>query len=137
MAVRKTARVRAHNPLVRIERLARLLHDLRTVAKTQADEISEAQSELLSAMEAAELDTHEWTDDDGKHKATYVQSERVSYDEAKLKSLLTPEQWGAITSTVVDKKKLEAAVAAGDIPLSTVNKASHITPSAPFVRVTY
>lgn len=70
----------------------------------------------------------------GGWKITHVCPETTVYDEAKLKRKLGVK-FRRITTLVVDKNKIGAAVQEGLIDLKTVNRCTTIIPKASYVLV--
>lgn len=94
---------------------------------------------VMEALEAKDLSTLEWGEGPktGKpNKVTIVYSSRLQIDEQALKERLTPKQWSAITTVVVDNKALEDQVARGKIEASVVADCSEDLPRSPYLKVT-
>lgn len=76
------------------------------------------------------------TDVDGERiQGTLVEPERTTIHEDKLKSALDTKQWNKVTSQVLDKEKLEAAVAMGIVDPNVVAAASEVKATKPFVKL--
>ena len=71
----------------------------------------------------------------GKVVATVVAAERVVINEESLKKALGAATWGKVTKQVLDKDKLEAHVATGAIPATTVAACSETKENKPYVRL--
>lgn len=97
----------------------------------------EIQTRLVEAMEARNLDKASATLEDGTSiKGTLVKAERVIIKEDDLKANIGSAKWKKVTREVLDKAKLEAAVAMGIVDADDVAAASEIVQNKPFVKVT-
>jgi hypothetical protein len=99
-----------------------LLHKLksyRDLAKWAGDKAAVYQKELVEATETGDIFTAPasgWNE--LPVKAVRVDAKPIKeIDEEKLRHELTPLEWQGITSRVIDSRKLERAVALGEIPL--------------------
>jgi chromatin segregation and condensation protein Rec8/ScpA/Scc1 (kleisin family) len=68
-------------------------------------------------------------------KATKVQNHRSTIDEASLRSALPEKVWIMVSTRALDKRKLEAHMAAGDVDPIVVANASTETLSAPYIKL--
>ena len=103
-----------------------------------AAQIKDRQVELLAQLDSKEIERLVVNDEeDGiTITGTIVRSASVILDEPALKKKVGASKWKSITSLVLDKKKLDAAVSAGDISITDVAAASTESPRAPYIRVT-
>jgi len=69
-------------------------------------------------------------------KGTIVAPQRVVIDEQKVRNALDAKMWRKVTRLVLDKDKLEAAVAIGDVDANVVAQCSEIKDTKPYVKVT-
>lgn len=114
----------------RLHDLANQLHTAKkaqTAAKEIASEISDALLELMDQM-GETVANH----DDGKF--TIVESSVLEYDEAGIKKALGAKGWGTITRTVMDKKLLEAQIAAGNIDPVVIAQCTTEVPRSRYLR---
>lgn len=109
---------------------------LKNRAKEIAHDIGEAESRLIESMHKAGQKTTSVSLPSGDTvKGTLVEPQTVVIDEDRLKKALGAKQWAKVTKTVLDKVKLEAAVALGDIDTPTIASVSTIKDIKPSVRV--
>ncbi len=71
----------------------------------------------------------------GGVQITYVAPESIVIDPKKLRRALK-DSWSLVVSEVLDKDKLSAAVQAGEINGSVVDRCSTLKQGTPYVRVT-
>lgn len=69
-------------------------------------------------------------------KVTKVQGVRVIIDEISLKKRLGAKSWEHVSTRVLDKKKLEAHIAAGDVDPLVVAECTTEQPNKPYVKLT-
>jgi hypothetical protein len=101
------------------------------------DQIKDSQTRVVKAFQVAGTKSHKFVGPDGSvYSASFQQTEKVTLDEAKLKKRLGSALWNQITTKVLDRKKLDAAVAAGDIKPTDLSACSNVSLSAPFTKVT-
>lgn len=68
-------------------------------------------------------------------QGTVVAPIRVTIDAEQIKAALDTRQWNKVSTRVLDKEKLEAAVVQGTVPAEVVAKCSEETPTKPYVKV--
>lgn len=107
--------------------LARLNEQI-TRLKAEKDAI---QAMVVEAMKEAGQKTMSAS---GVH-GTLVESTVVEIDADRLKGELSAPMWKRVTKTVLDKEKLEAHVATGDIDPNVVASCSEEKPRAPYIRL--
>jgi regulator of replication initiation timing len=112
------------------------LKDMRDEVKGLEIQIKEKQADVLIVMDKQGLKSHKVKI--GKKVLTAVrqQNHTLVYDEDKLRKRLGASLWNKITTRVLDKKKLEAFVASGEISTTVLAACSEEKPSNPFVKVT-
>ena len=71
----------------------------------------------------------------GGYRATFVQTETYKINEAGLKKAVGAKVYNKLTKAVLDKKKLEAAVDAGQIDPVIVAQNSELTKGKPYIRI--
>lgn len=67
---------------------------------------------------------------------TKVQGERVQINDTALKKKLGATMWNKVTERVLDKRKLEDQIAAGEVEVADVAAASTTAKNKPYVKVT-
>lgn len=68
-------------------------------------------------------------------RATVVKSETAVVNEVGLAKALGAKTWNKITKKVLDKSKLEKALADGEIDVNVVSQHTEMRPRKPFVRI--
>lgn len=113
------------NPLVDDYLEARAARDQ---AQTRLDELSER---LAKQMEADQRKTYRWEADGVKHNLTYVQSNTTVINEPGLRRALRAKVFDAYTKRVLDRRAMEAAMAAGEIDPVLVSQYVQVRPNRP------
>lgn len=108
--------------------LARMKKEL----SEMADEVAELEANLVAGMKAKKV--HTVTADD--LKGTLVEATRIVIDDDILEKEVGPAMWKKITKPVLDKEKLEAYIATGQIDTDLVARCSIEKANKPYVRVT-
>lgn len=99
--------------------------------------VDDAQKRLVSEMDTAGETTIAFENEDGHTiSGTLVKATRVVMDDEALQEMLTDEQWDKITTPVLDKSRLEAAVAMQIVSADTVAAASEVRENKPFIKMT-
>lgn len=124
------------DPAKELDTMIADLHDLRAEAKALGIQIGEKQADVLVQMDKQGIKSHKVKVGKTILTATKQQNHTLVYDEDKLRKRLGSALWNKITTRVLDKKKLEAFVASGEIPVTTLAACSEEKPSSPFVKVT-
>lgn len=120
-----------------IDELIMDLKEKRETVKTLNQEIKQEQDDLLDAMDKIGIDSRTIRTPDGKtFQATRIQATSIIIDEPKLKKRLGLALWNRVSTRTLDKKKLEAYIASGEVKASIVAECSIDKTSAPFVKVT-
>lgn len=101
------------------------------------DEVKTAQEELVGIMQhdGNKTATVPNLAGSGDLSITLVEGSTMLLDEQKLKTALGAQMWSKVTSRVLDRKKLDAYVASGDINPLVIARASTEKPKTPFVKV--
>lgn len=73
--------------------------------------------------------------ENGGLRISLVQSERVSYNEDRLKEALEPRLWKRATRQVLDVAALSQLIQSGKVDPNVVAAASEVKLSAPYIRV--
>jgi hypothetical protein len=68
--------------------------------------------------------------------ATIVAGSKLVIDELGLKKAVGAAMWNKLTSRILDRKKLDAFIASGEVSADTVAKCSEEHPIAPYLRLT-
>jgi hypothetical protein len=100
------------------------------LAKKKSDDLK---SKLLKEFDARGVDTIEW--DDGRVTKTQAESVTISIDI--LSELVSPRILRKVTTRVIDKTMLSAAVQDGSVTPEDVVRASTIKKNAPYIRVSH
>lgn len=112
------------------------LHDKRKTAKDLAEDISSLQDQAMPLLDQLGETKHVTTLPDGtKVRATKVEGHRTVIDEAKLKRKIGLSMWNKVTSRFLDRKKLDAYIASGEIKASIVADCTDEAPNKPYVKV--
>lgn len=96
----------------------------------------EVETRLVEGMKTSQVKSSTADIDGETIKGTLVEAERVTIDEAKLKKALSAAQWKKVTTLVLDKEKLEAAVVQNIVDGQLVAGASEIKQNKPYIKVT-
>lgn len=96
-----------------------------------------AKADAIKKMTAAGATSLSIELDDERVKGTIVRGERVVIDELKLRKSIGSAQWKKVTKEVLDKKKLEAETAIGNIDANKIAMASEVYENAPFIKITF
>lgn len=101
-------------------------------------EIKQLRAELLTDIQTLGEKTIAVPTNDRLIKVTVVESKPVLViDEAALKSALGEKGWMKVSTRVMDRKKLEASIAANETDPQIVAECSHEVPGkAPYIKVT-
>jgi hypothetical protein len=68
-------------------------------------------------------------------KVQEVKGSTYTLDEVSLKKRLGAKLWKQVTSTVLDRNKLDAAIKAGDVDETLVAQCTNATPKKPYIRI--
>jgi hypothetical protein len=109
----------------------------RAAWKRAEQHMAELQERLTKQMEADQRKSYRWTADGARHTLTFVQSHTTQIDEAGLRRALRAKVFDRYTKRVLDRKRMEEAMDAGEVDPKVVapfvtqrpNKA-HLTYSA-------
>jgi len=104
--------------------------------KAEVDgQIKDLQAEIIDLLDRAEEKTFVVDLDGRQVKATKVQGVKTVIDESSLKRSLGEKLWMKVSTRVLDKKKLEAFIAAGEVDPMTVAECSTENEIAPYVKL--
>jgi uncharacterized protein YciI len=113
-----------------------LLDSLKRERDDIDDQIKEVQSDIIAELDRLEEKTLVVEIDDRKVKATKVQGTRTTIDENTLKRSLGEKLWMKVSTRILDKKKLEAHIASGEVDPLVVAEASTETQTSPYIKIT-
>lgn len=123
------------NQKVLAEKVARL--ELLKQDKAEIDaQIKDIQSDIIDTLDRAEQKSIAVDIDGRTVKATKVQSVKTLIDENSLKRSLGEKLWMKVSTRVLDKKKLEAFIATGEVDPMIVAECSTESGNAPYVKIT-
>jgi len=113
-----------------------LLDDLKRERDEIDAQIKEVQSEVLLELDRLQEKTIVVEIDSRKLKATKVEGVRTTIDENTLKKSLGEKLWLRVSTRVLDKKKLEAHIASGEVDPIIVAESSTEKANAPYIKIT-
>lgn len=102
--------------------------------KSEEAKIKARLSEVKAVILDRQTDETTSTTDGQGHlvTSTIVQGETMSIDEGALKKALGTSLWTKISTRFLDRKKLDAAVASGEVDSTVVAKHTEFVPKAPY-----
>lgn len=116
----------------KVARLEELKRD-----KAEIDgQIKELQTDIIDTLDRAEQKSISVELDGRTIKATKVQSVKTIIDENSLKRSLGEKLWMKVSTRMLDKKKLEAYIATGEVDPMVVAECSTESDNAPYVKIT-
>lgn len=120
-----------------------LLQRLRDLKKTIKDAESEikgdagVEAQIIDHFNHARQKSMTITDHEGTRiTGTLVEGSTIELDEVRLKKAIGAPTWNKVTKRVIDKTKLEDAMADGTVDPNVVAQCSNEVPRKPYVRVT-
>lgn len=113
-----------------------LLDELKREREEIDEQIKEVQQEIISELDRIQEKTIVVEIDERRVKATKVEGIRTTIDENTLKKSLGEKLWVKVSSRVLDKKKLEAHIASGEVDPIVVAESSTEKANAPYVKLT-
>lgn len=132
MKRRATKRI---DPLKKVEEDIVHLADLRLQKKDIEQAIGDTQERINEAMAATGQKSASRDINGQRYQLTYVEGSRVVIDEEKLRKRLGAALWTKVSTRFLDKKKLEAYIASGEVKTSVVAACSDDIPNAPYTKV--
>ena len=121
-------------------KLQRQLEEIRRLKEVQAKADMEwraIQSGVVELLDELNIDSFTYEDDEGmKVKATKVQGSSLVFDEPQLKKALGAKAWKTVTRLVLDRTRLEDAVAEGRVDPVTIAECSSEKDSKPYIKLT-
>ncbi len=113
-----------------------LLDQLKQEKTDIAEKIKEVEAWLIDQLDEAGQKTLTVDVADRHVKVTKVQGTRTVIDENTLKRSLGEKLWMKVSTRVLDKKKLEAFIASGEIDPLVVADSSTETENAAYIKIT-
>jgi hypothetical protein len=112
------------------------LYELKISMEEAGKEAKVLQEEIIKDLSAANRRSYSFIDPRTGHKIgfTIVQNEPLVIDEAALAKKVGAAMWKKITTRVLDRKKMDAYIASGEISATTVSNVSTTKQSAPYLR---
>lgn len=107
-------------------------HEKKRQAKALSEAIAEDQAAILDMMGGEVGAEHKV---DGL-KAKIVQATSIVVDEQALRKRVGAAMWNKITTRILDRKKLDAYLATGELKPTTIAAVSTEKENAPYVKIT-
>lgn len=122
----------------REEKLVEIIAGLNREIAGLEDQKKAHTAELCDLMQASKDKTIKVTTSDGLiAQGTLVAPQpTLVLDEGKLKKNLGAKLWVAITTRVLDRKKLDAFLASGEIDAAVIAQCSNESPRTPYIKIT-
>lgn len=112
------------------------LEILRKQAKEIGVQADALQARVIVRFNELELTNYSVNSPDGRTiSATKVTATKTVINEAGLKKTLGAKLWEKVTTVSLDKKKLEAFIASGEIDATKVAQNSEVFNNEPFVKI--
>lgn len=122
-------------PVVNVQSNLMQMAAIKSGQELLAAEYKRLEGEVADALRARGASTATVKEDGKQVKGTLVEGMRTIIHEEPLLKSLNAAQRKEVTKQVLDTEKLEAAVALGHIPMTTVAKASETKPVKPYVKI--
>lgn len=106
-----------------------------TISALQED-VKGHQERVVEALQNTKTKSHKVEINGQAWGVTLVEGTSVVLDEGKLKKRIGAALWNKITTRSLDKKKLEAFIASGEIKSTDVAACSDLIPKTPFTKIT-
>jgi hypothetical protein len=110
------------------------------VARAERDRaqsyLDSIQARLVKQMQADQRKTYKWSDGGVNRNLTYVQQYTTIVDEPGLRRALRAKVFDRYTKRVLDRKRMEAAMDAGEIDPMTVSRFVTQRPKTPYLSYT-
>ena len=107
--------------------------EAKRAAEAAAEQLAKAQHELVELLASREQKSIQSDVNGLRMQVTVASAERVRYDEAALKKALGARTFNAVSKRVLDRGRLDQAVAEGKVDITVVAQYATITKSAPYV----
>lgn len=118
-----------------LARKVSLLGQLKAEKDDIESQIKELQDSIVEILDSVEQKSLVVELEDRSVKATKIQAVRTTIDESSLKKSLGDKIWLKVSVRVLDKKRLEAAIAHGEVDPLVVAECSTETESAPYIKL--
>lgn len=130
MAKMKAIQMQLNEDIIALDELRRQKDELEGT-------IDALQQRIVATLDSLEVKSHEVEVKGGRSiKATRSQNNRTVIDEIALKKAMGESLWNKVSSRVLDKKKLEAFIASGEVSATAVAKCSTENEGKPYIRIT-
>lgn len=113
-----------------LEKDIELLGDIRKQEKMLKIQIHEVQDRVIALQPEKEYITESGI------KSTIVQKVKMTIFEDILKKKVGAAMWNKITTKALDRKKLDAFVASGEITSAVLAESSETNPESPYATIT-
>lgn len=110
--------------------------ELKEQAAHISDQVKVTQSEILELMAKRKIKQHVVRIGFKRVSGTIVAGTRVVIDEVGLKKRLGADLWNKVTTRSLDRKKLDAYLASGEVDVNEVAAVSEEVENAPYLRIT-
>ena len=112
------------------------LADIKQKKGVLADREKKVQEDIVELLQKAKQ-TSTTVEAGGKRvQAALVAGSSVVLDEDKLKNRLGAALWNKITTRALDRKKLDAFIASGEVKVTDVAACSDERPKSPYIKIT-
>lgn len=95
--------------------------------------LDEATERLMKQMEADQRKSFRWTANGRAHSLTFVRRNTVEVDEPGLRKALTAKVFDRYTKRVLDRKRMETAIEAGEVDPITVSRFTTLRPAKAYL----
>lgn len=110
--------------------------DLKDKIADLNDTLKDINTDLLIGLTDRGVSTHTFVRNGRRYKVTKVQGKSLVIDEKKLRKRVGAAMWNRITTRTLDRKKLDAYVASGEVNTTVLAECSHEVDKTPYVKVT-
>lgn len=100
------------------------------------EQMKSTQAQIIDLMAERKTSSHVVRSGVRRITATIVRGSRLVLDEPALKKRLGADMWNKVTTRVLDRKKLDAFVASGEIDANEIAAASEEVDNAEYVKIT-
>lgn len=109
------------------------IHANRAFVKKVNDDTAKLQEQVIAKMKQHRIDRFKSA---SKINASVIEGTSMVIDDVKLRRRLGARLWGKVTKTVLDKKMLEAAIAAKEVDPIIVAECTEEVPRTPYIKTT-
>jgi hypothetical protein len=118
-----------NNRIVRLQELKQERDAIDAEIKAMQQEVIDALDDLNEKSISVDIEGRQV-------KATKVEPVRTTIDENSLKRALGEKAWMKVSTRILDKKKLEAYIATGEVDAMVVAECTTENPSSPYIKIT-